>query len=265
MNKSLASLVSLASLIAVAAPAFADLEFLEKSTDDTADLLKGTEEKRQRETQVFLKEGPPEQPNGSFGRAGTLKFIEGREVKLFRPAEKRMLYLYVDRKQFAEYSFGAISEWMYPARVRVREYLEKPPAELTEKQKKYLGLVQVHLGYLPTRVELRETADEQQISGKPCRRLEIFEDGERVAELWVTPGLEGFSTYAEMYETFHAVSPAVAARLKELPGFPVRGTLRVFWVFLGQLTTVRFEYSNFRETPIGSEQFEVPSDFRKIN
>jgi hypothetical protein len=255
-----------AALLALAGIAVADLRFTEKSKDEIFEFLSGKQSKAPRKTVVALK-----------GRVVKFSEFDGadqnakREV-IFDAAAPVQKDMNPRSRTWFEENAEELKAKAEKAKAKTAEWEKKLPLMSGDKKKsveKHVWTVKKNLGLLEKapKVELKRTGEKQKIGEYECERIVIEEADETgamqaVFDCWMTEALEGWSVYADMYAAYHAFSPAVLEKMKEVKGFHVKGKFTVFWI-TGQQQKTEFDNSDVKVVDVPEAEFQVPADFTK--
>jgi len=123
----------------------------------------------------------------------------------------------------------------------------------------------LRLGELPegTPVSIRSTERAEKIGGRDAVGREIrIGSGISYINVMVDPALEGALGYFEALAKLGAFHPAVAERLKQLGGFPVRGEVR--YAFLFDLVKATEEVTSAVRGDVADSEFEKPAGLTKV-
>lgn len=163
-------------------------------------------------------------------------------------------------KTWSEVSFGAVAARREAAMKELREARERVPgtrdAEEIDKTLQQLGEIPEGTG-----VELREAKGET-LLGRACLGREVVVGKDRRILVQVDPGLSGALAFFDALAQIGAFPPAVAARLKELGGFPLKGEMR-YSLFL-KMATATEEVVSAAAAELPASDFEAPAGFTRV-
>lgn len=112
-------------------------------------------------------------------------------------------------------------------------------------------------------VSIRSTGKTEKVGGRDAVGREIrLGDGISYINVLVDPGLEGALGYFDALARLGAFNPAVAGRLKELGGFPVRGDVRYALFF--DLVKASEEVTSAARADLADADFERPAGLARV-
>ncbi len=163
---------------------------------------------------------------------------------------------------YSEVTFDAVAKRRAQAAAELRSALHRVRGSSDEGP---LANTLLRLGELPEGmpVTVRSTERVEKVGGRDAvgREIRLGEDISYINVL-VDPGLEGALGYFEALAKIGAFHPAVAERLKQLGGFPVRGEVR-FALFL-DLVKSSEEVTSAARAEVADADFERPAKLTKV-
>lgn len=173
-------------------------------------------------------------PSARGGTGGTVLFRgDRRELVVVDHDEKS--YMVIDQEAMRK-----IGEQVSAASAQVAEALKNVPEEQRAMVEKMMKQRMPQEAPKRPVTELRKTGERGDKNGYPCVKYEVFRDGRKVRELWVTDwdhvegGGEVAGAFREMAEFMKqlldampatgapgGLGDAVVLQMNELPGFPV--------------------------------------------
>jgi len=164
-------------------------------------------------------------------------------------------------KTWSEATFDAVRAQREAAVKSLREARERVPGTRDAED---IDKTLQQLGEIPEgeAVEVRDAKGET-LLGRECRGREIHVGKDRrLISAQVDPGLTGALGYYEVLAEAGAFPPAVAAKLKELGGFPLKAEMR-YALFL-EMVTATEEVVSATAAQVPASEFEPPEGFRKV-
>ena len=163
---------------------------------------------------------------------------------------------------YSEITFEAVAKRRTEVREELRAALHRVKGSSDEG---FLADTLLRLGDLPDgmAVTVRPTGKTEKVGGREAVGREIrLGEGISYINVLVDPSLEGALVYFEALAKLGAFHPSVAAKLKELGGFPVRGDVR----YAHFLTLVKSteEVTSAARTDVPAAEFDKPAGLTKI-
>ncbi len=146
-------------------------------------------------------------------------------------------------------------------------------ANLAEARKRVAGTqdaddierVMIGLGTYasPPSVAVKETGREEKIAGRTCSGRSIVVNGTDVAfDVLVDPSLADGLAYFDALAAVGGFHPDIAAKLKTLGGFPLKGKVR-YALFLDRVYCEE-EATAVARGPIAAADFDLPAGLKKV-
>lgn len=192
--------------------------------------------------------------------------------------KKVMINLNPSTKTYSEMSLEDLKaaqnqamEWMKNLRAQMVQNMEKlPPESRAEMQKKLDSLPQsMFEPQKPGKITVKATGKKEKINGFDCQLYEVFENGEKSADYWVTKSVsnKAFDMYQNrLGKWLEGMGPLAANRLEEWEsvrdkGFPIR-VIRLKPT-MGQIAFNR-EILRVEEKSLSESLFKPPDDYRRV-
>lgn len=174
-------------------------------------------------------------------------------------------------KEYSEITFAEMEGVMKKAgskmdskMAEMQKQLATMPEEQRKMVEKMMGEKMPGMGARKdARVDVKSAGDKKTISGFPCTKFVITQDGKEMMTLWVTKDVSGFDALRKDWEEFSkrmmAMNPMAGKGLgeafKKIDGFPIQTDM-------GQAMTSTVTKIEKKTAP--ASEFEVPAGYKKI-
>jgi hypothetical protein len=156
------------------------------------------------------------------------------------------------RGEYSEYTFEEVAAIRKAALDEVRAAQARVPGTPDERE-----LATILEGF----DQFREPPKVALAASGTRRELTVNDDRVRLA-VEVDPALRAGAGYFEALAAVGAFPPAVAEKLRDLGGFPVKGTVR--YVLFLERVVEQFEVTSAKEQDVPDAEFELPAGLKKV-
>jgi hypothetical protein len=206
----------------------------------------------------------------------------GRGTMIYRGDRREMVVVDHDDQSYIvmdEQTMSQLGAQVDQAMAMMDEALANVPADQRDKIREMMQQQMPQAQAAPERPknELKKTSETATHNGYPCRKYEVYRDGRKTQELWVTEwsNIEGG---AEVADVFHDMSEFFKELLDSIPKFGQSGADEPFFEFmqeLGGFPVVTKEFGDdgyleeestlrsARRRSLDPDAFEPPSGYKR--
>jgi len=195
---------------------------------------------------------------------------------IFRGDPDLLWFLMHDQRQYIEMDRQTMAQMSQQISAMLAEFEEQLKSRPEEERESLRAMMKGRLPELnaggTSPPEIRITEEEEEISGYPCVRNDVYQEGEKMAEVWTTsrsrvPGAEDLSDVFQKLADFYRNLTQGFAQfqtglnfniLASLDGFPIR----VLNYQDGQLRN-RMLIQEVSQGSSSADPFEVPPDYKE--
>ncbi len=186
------------------------------------------------------------------------------DVIIMRMDKEKMIHMNTEDHTYYEMTFDELQGMMQEMNSAVDEQMaemKEKMSTMSEEQRKMMeGMMSRFNLAGQGKLEFKKTNEQKSISGYPCTKCVVTNNGEVTFTMWVTKKVDGFEAMAkdmkQVGQRMAAMMPragtAMVEAMKNLDGFPMQTEI------MGMTSTV----SHIQKRQTAASEFEVPSGYK---
>jgi GLPGLI family protein len=188
-----------------------------------------------------------------------------KEYTIMRLDQEKLYNVNTEEKTYSVITFAELEEVSKKMNAKMDEAQEKMKS-LPEEQRKMMEKMMGGAlgGKKDSKIDVKKTGEKKTISGFPCSRYSVTQDGKEVISLWVTPEVKAFAAMkqdmADQSKRMAALAPGGLKGLSEamtkIDGFPIQTEM-------GSMVTTTV--TKVETKAVNPSEFEVPAGFKQVS
>jgi hypothetical protein len=193
-----------------------------------------------------------------------MKIVRPANVMIIRLDREVIYSIDIQKKSYMEMTFAEMEQWMQGASSKMDE-VKKQLAQLPPEQRRMIeqqmgrGVAGLMMG--ESKPEVIATGESKTVSGYPCVKYELRQNGEAAVTAWTTKEIRGWDAFSkdwgEVYRRVFGMNPQLGAGLADaflkIEGFPMEM----------QIAGIKTVVQKVEPRAIPPSEFEVPAGFAK--